>query len=103
MQQLNAVQTTALAQNFHQLQYLICRQTEFRFFAAGGLPFTGTLRGQTRTHAKTWHHVQALGFFQHDSDFCHLLDNQIDLMAHLLANQRQTNVFTVFIAVTDDH
>ena len=103
MQQLNAVQTTALAQDFHQLQYLVCRQAELGFFAAGGLPFAGTLRRQTRTHAKAWHHVQTLGFFQHDGDFGHLFDNQIDLVAHLLTNQRQTNVFTVFIAVTDDH
>ena len=29
VQQLNAVQTTALAQNFDQLQHLVCRQAEF--------------------------------------------------------------------------
>ncbi len=103
MQQLNAVQTTTLAQNFYQLQHLVGRQAELGFFTAGGLPFSGTLRRQTRTHAKARHHVQTLGLFQHDGDFSHLLDNQIDLVAHLLANQRQTNVFTVFIAVTDDH
>ena len=103
VQQLNAVQTTALAQDFHQLQYLVCREAELGFFAAGGLPFTGTLGRQTRTHAEARHHVQSFSLFQHDRDFSHLLDNQIDLVAHLLANQRQTNVFTVFITVTDDH
>ena len=103
VQQLDAVQTTTLAQNFHQLQHLVCRQAELGFFAAGRLPFTGTLRGQTRTHAKARYHVQTLGFFQHDGDFGHLFDDQIDLVAHLLADQRQTNVFAVFIAVTDNH
>ena len=102
MQELNAVQTTALAQNLHQLQYLVRREAEFGFFTAGGLPFTGTLRRQTRTHAEAWHHVKTFSLFQHDRDFSHLLDNQIDLVAHLLANQRQTNVLTVFVAVTDN-
>ncbi len=103
MQQLNAVQTTAFAQNFHQLQHLVRREAELGFFTAGGLPLPGTLRCQTRTHAKARDNVQTLGLFQHDRDFGHLLDNQIDLVTHLLANQRQTNVFAIFIAVTDDH
>ena len=103
VQQLNAVQTTALAQNFHQLKHLVRREAKLGFFTAGRLPFTGTLRRQSRTHAKAWDHVQTLGLFQHDRDFGHLLDHQIDLVAHLLANQRQTNVFAIFIAVTDDH
>ena len=34
VQQLNAVQTTALAQDFHQLQHLVCRQAELGFLAA---------------------------------------------------------------------
>ena len=103
MQQLNAVQTTAFAQNFHQLQYLVRRQAELGFFTTGGLPFTGTLRGQTRTHAQTRDHIQPFGFIQHDRDFRHLLDDQVDLVAHLLANQRQTNVFTIFITITNNH
>ncbi len=103
VQQLNAVQTATFTQDFHQLQNLVGRQTELRFFTAGGLPFTGALRSQTRTHAKARDHVQTFCLFQHNGDFRHLLDDQIDLMAHLLAHQRQTNVFTVFIAVTDDH
>ena len=86
MQQLNTVQTTALAQHFYQLQHLVCRQAEFRFLSAGGLPFAGPLRRQTRTHAQTRNNIQSFSFIQHDSDFRHLLDDQIDLMAHLFAN-----------------
>ncbi len=32
----------------------------------------------------------------------HLLNDQIDLVAHLLAHQRQTDIFAVFITITDD-
>ncbi len=103
VQELDAVQATTFTHDLHQLQNLVRREAEFGFLTAGGLPFTGALRGQTRTHAKTRHHVQALGLFQHDINLGHLLDDQIDLVTHLLANQRQTNVFTVFIAVTHDH
>ena len=102
VQQLQAVEVPCGTQDLHQLQNLGGRETELRLLTAGGLPFTGPLRGQTRTHAKARHHVQALGFFQHDGNFRHLLDDQIDLVAHLLAHQRQTDVFAVFITVTDD-
>ena len=103
MQQLNAVQAAAFTQNLDQLKHLVGREAELGFFTAGRLPLTGALRCQTGAHTQTRNHVQALGLFQHDGDFGHLFDNQIDLMAHLLADQRQTNIFTVFITVTDDH
>ncbi|CCJ89762.1 hypothetical protein BN132_1690 [Cronobacter turicensis 564] len=103
VQQLQAIQTIGFAQHLNQLQHLRRRQAEFRFFAAGRLPFAGSLRGEARTHAEARDHVQALRFFQHDFDFRHLFDDQIDLVAHLLADQRQTNIFTVFITVTDDN
>ena len=103
MQQLQTIETPGFTQRFHQLQNLRCRQAKFGFFAAGGLPFARPLRSQTRTHAQTRNDVQTFGFIQHNGDFRHLLDDQIDFMAHLLANQRQANVLTVFIAVTHNY
>ncbi|MNC20570.1 hypothetical protein D3C75_685250 [compost metagenome] len=100
MQQLQAVDTTGFAQHLNQLQNLCGCQAKFRFLAARGLPFARTLRCQTRTHAKARYYIQALSFFQHNANFRHLLDDQIDLVAHLLADQRQADVFTVFIAIT---
>ena len=102
VQQLQALKMACLAQNFDQLQHLGRCEAELGLLAAGGLPFTGALRGQTRTYAKARHHVQALGLFQYDSDLGHLLNDQIDLVAHLLAHQRQTDIFAVFITITDD-
>ncbi|CAH0214896.1 hypothetical protein SRABI106_01834 [Rahnella aquatilis] len=103
MQQLQAFQTPCFTQHFNQLQNLRGRQTEFGFLAAAGLPFTGALRGKTCTHTQTWDHVQTFGFFQHQFNLSHLLDNQIYLVTELLTDQRQTNIFAVFIAVTHDH
>ena len=102
VQQLQAVDATRFAHDLNQFQHLRRRQTKLRLFAAARLPFTGALRSQTRTDTETWHHIQTLRFFQHQPHFRHLLQHQIDLVAHLLADQRQTNIFTVFIAVTDD-
>ena len=103
VQELQAFQMPCRAQNLNQLQNLRCRQAELRFFTAGRLPFTGALRGQTRTHAKARHDIQALGFFQHNGDFRHFFDDQIDLVAHLFADQRQTDILAVFVAVTHNH
>lgn len=103
MQQLQAVETARFAQGFHQLQHLHRRQTELGFFAAARLPFAGALRRQARTHAQARHHVQPLSLFQHQVDLGHLLDHQVHLVPQFFSDQRQANIFTIFIAVTDDH
>ena len=103
MQQLQAVETTRVAHDLHQLQHLRRGKTELRFFAAAGLPFAGALRSQTGTDAETRHHVQTLRLFQHQFHLGHFFNHQVNFVAHFLADQRQADIFTIFIAVADDH
>src|SRR3546814_15441727 len=47
--------------------------------------------------------IERLGFFDHQRQFGELLDDDIDAMAELLADQRTTDVRTILVAVADDH
>jgi len=102
VQQVQAVGVFGVAQALPQVQQLARRQPELGLVTAAVLPLARTQRGQTHAHADAGFHVQRLGLLQHQFQLGGLLDDDVGLQAELAADQCQTDVFAVLVAVADD-
>ena len=102
VQQLQAVEQTCRTQALHQTQGLRGIQTEFGLFTTGVLPLAGADGGQP--HAQTQQRL--------DPKRARFLDDQIqlgkffhhneDAVAQAFADQRQADIFTILVTITDD-
>ena len=102
MQQLQAMAHAGIAQVLPQVQQLARIQPELGLVAAAVLPLAGAQRGQAHAYAQAGHHVQRLGFLQHQLQLGGLLDDDEGLQAQLAADQRQADELAVLVAVADD-
>ena len=103
VQHLHAVEMARPAQRVERAQDLPGGEAELGALAAGVLPLAGTDRGQANAQADARRHVQRRRLVQHDAQLGELLDDDVDPVTELLADQRAPDVGAVLVAVADDH
>ena len=102
MQQAEAVAHAGIAQGLPQIQHLARRQPELGLVAAAVLPFACAQRRQAHAHAEARLHAQGFRFFHHQRQLGGLLHHDEGLHAEFAADQRETDVFAILVAVADD-
>ena len=103
VQQLQGVQGAGLFQGVDYIQHLAGGQAKLGFFTAGVLPVTFTNGCQPGPHTNQRGHIEFFGFVQDQRQFGLLLYHNEYPVPQLLADQRQADVFPVFVAVADNH
>jgi len=101
MQQFQAMQQSGCLELFHQIQQLPWRQPELGVVAARVLPLAGAQRRQPHAHTEARRHAQLARGFDHVRQFGGFLDHDVSAQAEQTANQRQTDVFAILVAVAD--
>ena len=102
MQQPETIAHIAVAQGLPKIQHLTRRQPELGLVAAAVLPFAGAQRCQPHAHAESRLYAQRFGFLHHQRQLGRLFHHDERLHAELAPNQREANVFTIFVTVADD-
>ena len=90
------------AELIHHPQQLRRRQTEFGFLPAGIRPLAGRQGRQAHPQAHLGRQPEGRGFLDHQRDLGFLLDNNEDVVAQLLPEQRQADELPVLVTVADD-
>ena len=77
-------------------------QAELAVVSAGFFPLAATGAGKLDADADIRTHADATGQFYHQVEFVHLLDDDENLLAHLLCKQREFDKVFVLVAVADN-
>ena len=102
MDEAQAVAHASPVEQIEGFEQFCTRQSELRGVAAALFPLAAARAGQLDADAYIRTHIEFLGLAGNQFQLIHLLNDNEDLLAHLLGQQGQLDVALVFIAVADD-